>query len=65
VALSPLGGTVGLLIGGLATVGYSLSQGWPPTVPLAAVAGGLAGAAADVYPSIRARLTPTEALAAL
>jgi hypothetical protein len=26
LALSPLGGTVGLLIGGLATVGYSLSQ---------------------------------------
>jgi hypothetical protein len=29
------------------------------------VAGGLAGAVADVYPSIRARLTPTKALAAL
>lgn len=71
VALSLLGGTVGLLIGVLATVGYSLYQGWPPTVPLAAVVGGLAGAvavgaAAGVYPSIRAaRLTPTEALGAL
>jgi putative ABC transport system permease protein len=71
VALSVLGGTAGLLTGVLATVGYALYQGWPPTVPLAAVAGGLAGAvavgaAAGVYPSIRAaRLTPSEALAAL
>jgi putative ABC transport system permease protein len=71
VALSLLGGAAGLLSGVMATVGYSLSQGWPPTVPLAAVAAGLAGAmvvgaAAGVYPSIRAaRLTPTEALAAL
>lgn len=70
VALSLLGGATGLLAGVLATLGYALSQGWPPTVPLAAVAGGLAGAvavgaAAGVYPSVRAaRLTPTEALAA-
>lgn len=70
VALSLLGGAAGLLAGVLATLGYALSQGWPPTVPLAAVAGGLAGAVAvgataGVYPSVRAaRLTPTEALAA-
>jgi putative ABC transport system permease protein len=71
VTLSLLGGTAGLLIGVLATIGYALYQGWPPTVPPTAVFGGLAGAvavgaAAGVYPSIRAaRLTPTEALAAL
>jgi putative ABC transport system permease protein len=71
VALALLGGVTGLLIGGLATVSYALYEGWPPTVPLAAIAGGLAGAvavgtAAGVYPSIRAaRLTPTEALSAL
>ncbi|MEU8330917.1 ABC transporter permease [Micromonospora sp. NPDC048839] len=68
VLLSVLGGTAGAALGVLATVGYASYQGWPPTIPLTAVAGGIAGAllvgvAAGVYPSIRAvRLTPTEAL---
>ncbi len=67
VALSGLGGLVGTLLGVLATIGYATSQGWPPVVPLVAVAGGCYGAlvvgmAAGVYPSVRAsRLTPTEA----
>jgi putative ABC transport system permease protein len=71
VLLSGLGGAAGTLLGCLATAGYALAQGWPPVIPPAAVAGGLAGAvvvgmAAGVYPSVRAaRLTPTEALAAV
>lgn len=70
VTLALLGGAAGLLTGVLATVGYSVSQGWPPTIPSATVFGGLAGAvavgaAAGVYPSVRAaRLNPTEALSA-
>jgi putative ABC transport system permease protein len=69
VALSALGGVAGTLIGVLVTAGYAASQGWPVVIPVPALAGGVAGAlligaAAGVYPSIRAaRLTPTEALA--
>ncbi|MEU8158336.1 ABC transporter permease [Micromonospora sp. NPDC048986] len=69
VLLSVLGGAAGAVLGVLATVGYASYQGWPPTIPLTAVLGGITGALlvgviAGVYPSIRAaRLTPTEALA--
>ena len=69
VALSGLGGIIGVAIGVLATVGYASYQGWPLVIPLQAVFGGCAGAVlvgvvAGVYPSVRAsRLTPTEALA--
>ncbi|WP_030487514.1 ABC transporter permease [Micromonospora chokoriensis] len=68
VLLSVLGGAAGAVLGVLATVAYASYQGWPPTIPLSAVLGGIAGALlvgviAGVYPSIRAaRLTPTEAL---
>ncbi|WP_433130523.1 ABC transporter permease [Micromonospora sp. CA-240977] len=68
VLLSALGGTAGAALGLLATIGYASYQGWPPTIPVTAVLGGVAGAllvgvVAGVYPSIRAaRLTPTEAL---
>ncbi|MEU8113155.1 ABC transporter permease [Micromonospora sp. NPDC048947] len=68
VLLSVLGGAAGAVLGVLATVGYASYQGWPPTIPLTAVLGGITGALlvgviAGVYPSIRAaRLTPTEAL---
>lgn len=69
VVLSALGGVAGTLLGVLTTVGYASYQGWPPVVPVLAVAGGIGGAllvgvVAGVYPAIRAaRLTPTEALA--
>ncbi|MFK3982846.1 ABC transporter permease [Micromonospora sp. NPDC050397] len=69
VVLSTLGGVAGTLLGVVATVGYASYQGWPPVVPVLAVAGGIGGAlvvgvVAGVYPAIRAaRLTPTEALA--
>ncbi|MEV4820870.1 ABC transporter permease [Micromonospora sp. NPDC049274] len=70
VLLSVLGGAAGALLGVLATTGYAGYQGWPPTIPVTSVAGGIGGAllvgmVAGVYPSIRAaRLTPTDALAA-
>ncbi|MFS8204233.1 ABC transporter permease [Streptomyces sp. CWNU-52B] len=69
VALSTLGGLAGTVLGVLTTLGYTAYQGWPPVIPLPAVAGGVAGtvlvgAIAGLYPSLRAaRLSPTEALA--
>jgi len=69
VILSAGGGLFGSAVGSLAVVGYATFQGWPPVVPLPALAGGfgaalLIGMAAGVYPSLRAaRLPPTEALA--
>ncbi|MFG1871913.1 ABC transporter permease [Micromonospora arborensis] len=68
VLLSVLGGAAGAALGLLATIGFASYQGWPPTIPVTAVAGGIGGAllvgmVAGVYPSIRAaRLPPTEAL---
>lgn len=69
VVLSGLGGIAGTALGVLATLGYALSQGWPPVIPPIAVVCGVGGAAlvgalAGLRPSIRAaRLTPTQALA--
>lgn len=66
--LAAAGGVAGTLIGGAVTAAYALSRGWPAVVPTAAVAGGvgaalLIGAAAGLYPAVRAaRLAPTEAL---
>lgn len=68
--LSLLGGGAGVVIGyGITTV-YATSQGWPTSIPLVVLAGGLAatiliGAVAGLYPAIRAaRMPPTAALAA-
>ncbi|MFJ6986215.1 MULTISPECIES: ABC transporter permease [unclassified Streptomyces] len=69
-ALSGLGGATGTLLGVLASLGYATTQGWPPVIPPATVAAGVAGSllvgvAAGVYPAVKAsRLTPTQALAA-
>lgn len=69
VALAGLGGAAGVLIGVAATVGYAASQGWPATIPVAVLVGGVGAAAAvgivaGLYPAVRAsRLMPTEALA--
>jgi putative ABC transport system permease protein len=69
--LSTLGGLGGVLLGGVVTIGYATSQHWPIVVPSLVVAGGIlltmpVGAAAGLYPAIRAaRVPPTEALAAL
>ncbi|MFI6509856.1 ABC transporter permease [Streptosporangium sp. NPDC050855] len=60
----------GLALGVLATTGYALSQGWPPTMPAWVPAGAftatlVVGAIAGIHPAIRAsRLAPTVALAA-
>jgi putative ABC transport system permease protein len=68
--LAALGGVAGLLLGALATWGYSLAQNQPMVVPtyalIAAPAAGLAiGAIAGLYPAAKAaRLSPTEALRA-
>ena len=68
--LAALGGIAGLLLGVLATWGYSLAQNQPMVVPayalIAAPAAGLAiGAIAGLYPAAKAaRLSPTEALRA-
>jgi putative ABC transport system permease protein len=67
--LSTLGGLAGILLGIAVTSTYALSQSWPVVVPPTAMAGALAatlviGAAAGLYPAVRAsRLPPTEALA--
>ncbi|MEU6341456.1 ABC transporter permease [Streptomyces sp. NPDC046977] len=71
VALSVLGGLTGTVLGAAATAGYALSRSWPPVLPPLALAAGVlgavvVGAAAGVYPAVRAsRLPPTEALAAV
>ncbi|MEU5100835.1 ABC transporter permease [Streptomyces sp. NPDC021354] len=68
VVLSLLGGVAGTVMGTLATVAYVTYQGWPPVIPMTAIAMGTGGATAigvlaGVYPSVRAaRLAPTEAL---
>jgi putative ABC transport system permease protein len=68
VLLAGAGGLVGIGLGVLITAFYARSQGWAIVVPTIAVSGGLIaslviGAAAGLYPAIRAaHLTPTEAL---
>jgi putative ABC transport system permease protein len=69
--LSSIGGTAGVVLGGLATAGYALSRSWVVVVPASAVVGGLlaavlTGVIAGSYPAVRAaRLAPTEALRAV
>ncbi|MFF4628250.1 ABC transporter permease [Streptomyces griseorubiginosus] len=71
VALSALGGCAGTALGAAAAAGYATSQSWPVVFPqltlLAGVVGAVAvGAAAGLYPAVRAsRLPPTEALVAV
>lgn len=58
---------MGAVLGGLATVGYALSRGWPPVVPPWALAGAIGatlviGTIAGLCPAMRAaRLSPTVA----
>lgn len=68
VLLSCVGGTAGVLLGAVITVGYATTRGWETVVPPNAILGGLAasvlvGTVAGLYPAARAaRLSPTEAL---
>ncbi|HEX7306976.1 ABC transporter permease [Lentzea sp.] len=70
VLLSALGGLAGTALGALGVAGYATWHRWPLVLPLPVLAGGLlaalvVGAAAGLYPSLRAaRLTPTRALSA-
>ncbi len=70
VLLSGLGGVAGTILGVLGVVGYAAVHDWPTVIPPLTLTGGLlsalvVGAAAGLYPSIRAaRLTPTRALSA-
>ncbi|MEU8567768.1 ABC transporter permease [Streptomyces pathocidini] len=69
VLLSALGGAGGTALGIAGTLGYALWQGWPPDIPAPVIAGGLAatllvGAAAGLWPAVRAsRMPPSHALA--
>ncbi|GAA2096728.1 ABC transporter permease [Actinomadura alba] len=68
VTLSVLGGSIGLLLGVGATLGYAVYRSWPLVLPLEAIAAGTAasviiGALAGLYPARRAALLPpTQAL---
>ncbi|QPL05593.1 MULTISPECIES: ABC transporter permease [Actinomyces] len=64
--LSTLGGTLGCVIGIGVTAGMASANGWPFSLPVIAVAGGLGativiGALAGVYPAVRAARTPPTA----
>jgi putative ABC transport system permease protein len=66
--LSGLGGAAGVVLGSLATAVYALGSRWTVVIPPLAIWGGmsaalLVGAAAGLYPALRAaRLSPTTAL---
>jgi putative ABC transport system permease protein len=66
--LAGSGGVIGVTLGSLVTVAYANSQGWLVALPWVGIAGGvglavLIGAAAGLYPAIRAaRTAPTDAL---
>jgi putative ABC transport system permease protein len=69
LVLSAIGGVGGTALGVCVTWAYAAIRDWPAVVPAWASAGGIAatllvGAAAGLYPAVRAsRLSPTEALA--
>lgn len=69
VLLSLVGGLAGVAIGCVVVAGYALSQGWPISIPLWAIAAGLGstvlvGMIAGLFPAARAaKVDPAQALA--
>ena len=64
--LASLGGALGCVIGIGVTAGMAAANGWPFSLPVIAVVGGLGvtiviGALAGVYPAVRASRTPPTA----
>ncbi len=68
VLLSMVGGLAGVAIGCVVVAGYALSQGWPISIPLWAIAAGLGstvlvGVIAGLFPASRAaKVDPAQAL---
>jgi putative ABC transport system permease protein len=68
ITLALLGGAVGVLTGGLATLIYASTRGWSTVIPAEAWVGGIAaaiaiGGIAGLLPAMRAaNVSPTEAL---
>lgn len=68
VLLSMVGGLAGVVIGCIVVAGYALSQGWPISIPLWAIAAGLGstvlvGVVAGLFPASRAaNVDPARAL---
>jgi putative ABC transport system permease protein len=68
ILLAVIGGVVGVLAGGVATVVYASTKGWAIVIPVEAWLGGIAsamliGAFAGLMPAVRAsRMSPTAAL---
>ncbi|MFD7031480.1 ABC transporter permease [Streptomyces sp. NPDC059917] len=68
VLMGFIGGTGGLLLGGLTVYAYALVQGWPVAIPLYTLLAGPAvsvvvAALAGIYPALRAAdASPTDAL---
>lgn len=68
VLLSVVGGLAGVAIGCVVVAGYALSQGWPISIPLWAIAAGLGstvlvGMIAGLFPASRAaKVDPAQAL---
>ncbi|MBF4563660.1 ABC transporter permease [Plantibacter sp. VKM Ac-2876] len=61
--LSALGGAAGAALGAVVTAAFATMNGWPVSLPLGVVGGGIGatlviGAIAGLYPAIRASLTP-------
>lgn len=68
VLLAGVGGMVGIGLGAAVAAGYAATRGWPVTLPLPALAGGITaavcvGALAGLHPAVRAaRLDPAVAV---
>jgi putative ABC transport system permease protein len=66
--LAGTGGVVGVALGSAVTIAYATSQGWPVSLPVEGIVGGVAlatgmSAPAGLYPAVwAARTPPTDTL---